>query len=129
MNIFKKNIAPNTSADSENQAKRNFGNSIEKSTEFTFFITKEKIQQFLPHIIILTIILVLYIALNHYHVKSLKQKSDLKNELKELRSEYISVKSSLMKKSSQSEVAKDLEIQGLKELRTPPQIIISPAKK
>ena len=53
----------------------------------------------------------------------------MKKELNELRSEYITVKSSLMKKSNQSEVAKELETEGIKELRTPPNIIEKDEKK
>ena len=52
----------------------------------------------------------------------------MKTELNELRSEYISLKSSLMKQSNQSEVAKRLSEQGIKELRTPPIIIESEKK-
>ena len=48
---------------------------------------------------------------------------ELKKEINELRSEYISVKSNLMKKSNPSEVSKRLETEGLKELTTPPIIL------
>ena len=68
-------------------------------------------------------------SISHFHVKSLKKKAELKSELNELRSEYITVKSSLMKKSSQSEVAKDLLPEGVNELRTPPYIIIQQKSK
>lgn len=69
------------------------------------------------------IITIIYISLGHFHVKSLKEREELKTELNELRTEYISVKSNLMKQSKQSEVSKRLEAEGIRELRTPPVII------
>ena len=47
----------------------------------------------------------------------------LSNQLKELRSEYISTKSELMFTSKQSEVAKAVEFMGLKEPVVPPMKI------
>jgi hypothetical protein len=96
---------------------------LKKASDFSFFISKDKLGKVLPPIFLSVVVMIVYISLSHYHVKSLKQKEELKNELNELRSEYISVKSSLMKQSNQSEVAKRLEIEGIKELRTPPSII------
>lgn len=101
---------------------------LKKASDFTFFISKDNLDKVLPGIIMGVLVAIVYISLSHYHVKSLKQKEDLKKELNELRSEYISVKSSLMKKSNQSEVAKDLQPEGIKELRTPPNIIESDKK-
>lgn len=96
---------------------------LKKASDFSFFIEKEKLGKVLPPIFVAVIVMIVYISLSHFHVKSLKQKEELKNELNELRSEYISVKSNLMKQSNQSEVAKRLEAEGVKELRTPPSII------
>ncbi len=121
MNQFKANIA------NENEVKTpvNLGadEALKKASEFNFFIDKESIGKTLPAIIMGVFVAIVYISLSHFHVKSLKQKEDLKKELNELRSEYITVKSGLMKKSNQSEVAKELEPEGIKELRTPPNII------
>jgi hypothetical protein len=96
---------------------------LKKASDFSFFIEKEKLGKILPPIFLTVIVMIVYISLSHFHVKSLKQKEELKTELNELRSEYISVKSNLMKQSNQSEVAKRLETEGIKELRTPPSII------
>ncbi len=127
MNQFKSNIAH------ENEVKTpvNPGadEALKKASEFTFFIDKDSIGKTLPAIIMGVFVAIVYISLSHYHVKSLKQKEELKKELNELRSEYITVKSSLMKKSNQSEVAKELETEGIKELRTPPNIIEKEEKK
>lgn len=69
------------------------------------------------------VVMTVYISLSHYHVKSLKERDELRKDLNELRSEYISAKSNLMKRSNQSEVARRLESEGIKELRTPPNLI------
>ncbi len=97
--------------------------ALKKASDFNFFISRENLSKAIPGIIVGVVVAIVYISLSHYHVKSLKEKEELKLRLNELRSEYISVKSSLMKKSNQSEVARDLEPFGIKELRTPPAII------
>lgn len=102
--------------------------ALKKASDFSFFMQKEKVGKMMPPIFLAVGIIILYISLSHFHVRSLKQKEDLKTQLNELRSEYISVKSNLMKQSNQSEVARRLQPEGIKELRTPPFIIEKPAK-
>jgi hypothetical protein len=103
--------------------------TLKKASDFSFFIDKDNLSKLLPPLFMAVGIIAVYIALSHFHVKSLKEKEVLKSELIELRSEYISVKSSLMKQSNQSSVAKRLGIEGIKELRTPPLIIEKDIKK
>jgi hypothetical protein len=102
---------------------------LKKASDFSFFIDKDNLSKLMPPLFMAVGIIAVYIALSHFHVKSLKEKEVLKSELIELRSEYISVKSSLMKQSNQSSVAKRLGIDGIKELRTPPLIIEKDVKK
>ena len=102
---------------------------LKKASDFSFFIDKDNLSKLMPPLFMAVGIIAVYIALSHFHVKSLKEKEVLKSELIELRSEYISVKSSLMKQSNQSSVAKRLSIDGIKELRTPPLIIEKDVKK
>ena len=101
----------------------NVDSTINKISEFTFFIKKEQLNDIIPAMILLVFSTILYVSLSHFHVKSLKKEDELKKEINELRSEYISVKSNLMKKSNPSEVSKRLETEGLKELTTPPIIL------
>jgi hypothetical protein len=101
----------------------NVDSTINKVSEFTFFIKKEQLNDIIPALLLLVFTTILYVSLSHYHVKSLKNEDELKKEINELRSEYISVKSNLMKKSNPSEVSKRLETEGLKELTTPPIIL------
>jgi hypothetical protein len=101
----------------------NVDSTINKISEFTFFIKKEQLNDIIPVMLLLVFTTILYVSLSHFHVKSLKNEDELKKEITELRSEYISVKSNLMKKSNPSEVSKRLETEGLKELTTPPIIL------
>jgi hypothetical protein len=101
----------------------NVDSTINKISEFTFFIKKEQLNDIIPALLLLVFTTILYVSLSHFHVKSLKNEDELKKEINELRSEYISVKSNLMKKSNPSEVSKRLETEGLKELTTPPIIL------
>ena len=123
MNQFKPNTI-NPEKGHASPANEQADEMLKKASDFSFFIDKDNLSKLMPPIII-----VVYIALSHFHVKSLREKEELKNELTELRSEYISVKSSLMKQSNQSSVAKRLSTDEIKELRTPPLIIEKDVKK
>lgn len=128
MNQFKSNIN-NVQSEKKSEAVNGADEVIKKASEFDFFVSKDSLNRLLPPLFMGVAVTVVYIALSHFHVKSLKEKEDLKKELNELRSEYISAKSNLMKRSNQSEVANRLQLEGVKELRTPPAIIEKEAKK
>ena len=66
----------------------------------------------------------LYIANSYYAEKTIRQIDRVNQELKEMRSEYISTKSELMIMSRQSQVAASVEELGLKESVVPPKKII-----
>ena len=94
------------------------------------FLSHEKIVQNLPYIFFLTFLGILYIANGYYAEKTVKQLYRTNNEIKELRSEYISNKSDLELKKQQSHVALAIKELELKESLTPPsKIIISKKKK
>ena len=129
MNKFRENIAPEPSKPQVQMGEQT-EEMLNKASNFSFFIPKDNLKDLMPPILIGVALMVVYISLSHFHVKSLKEKEQLKGELNELRSEYISVKSHLMKESNQSAVAKRLNTIGINELRTPPVIIeVKPSKK
>lgn len=128
MNDFKPNSEPIAEETAKAPVNPAADEALKKASDFSFFLQKEKVGKMMPPIFLTVGIIILYISLSHFHVKSLKQKEDLKTQLNELRSEYISVKSSLMKQSNQSAVARRLQPEGIRELRTPPFIIEKPAK-
>ena len=84
------------------------------------FLTNDKTLKHLPFIIFLAFIAILYIANGYYADDKIREVNKISNQLKELRSEYISTKSDLMFASKQSEVAKAVEKLGLKEPVIPP---------
>lgn len=84
------------------------------------FLTNEKNLKHLPYILYLGLMAIFYIANGYYADDKVREENRTNNQLKELRSEYISVKSDLMFASKQSEVAKSAEALGLKEPVVPP---------
>ncbi len=77
----------------------------------------------LPYIFFLGFLAILYIANAHYAEKKVRQIQVLQKELKEQRWRYMSMKSDLMYKSKQVEVAKMVKSIGLKELTNKPKKI------
>jgi hypothetical protein len=88
------------------------------------FLSKEKVTESLPFIFFLTFLGVCYIANGYQTEKVIRQLYSTNNELKELRSEYITTKSDLMYISKQSQVAKATSGFGLVELMSPPKKIV-----
>jgi hypothetical protein len=87
-------------------------------------LTKDKVVRLLPFVLYLTLLIIIYVANSYYAEKTMIQMDRLKQELEELRYQYISSKSNLMFIGQQSEVAKRLEKQGIKESKIPPHKII-----
>lgn len=81
------------------------------------------IVQHMPFILFLSLLALIYIANTHLTEKKIWRINKLDKEIKELKWEYISLKSELMFNSKMSEVSKAVEPLGLKELNTPPQKI------
>jgi hypothetical protein len=90
-----------------------------------FLTNKSSVKQ-APFVMFLTLVALLYISNSYYAERKIRQINKINNEIKELRSEYITSKSKLMFVSKQSEVAKTAEEMGLpiKESTTPPGKII-----
>lgn len=84
------------------------------------FLGNEKNVKHLPFILFLGLMAIIYIANGYYADDKIREANKISNQLKELRSEYISTKSDLMFASKQSEVAKSAEALGLKEPVVPP---------
>lgn len=88
------------------------------------FLTNDKTLRHLPYFMFLASIAVLYIANGYYADDKIREATRLTNQLKELRSEYITTKSDLMFASKQSEVAKAAAALGLAEPVVPPYKIV-----
>ena len=92
-------------------------------------LTREKFIKYLPFILFLTFLAIIYIGNNYYSEKTIIEVGKIKNELKEYRFQHISTKSKLMFQSKQTEVAKRINPTGIKESRIPPQKIILEEEK
>lgn len=71
----------------------------------------------------LSILAVIYIYNGHYADKTLRDINKVSRELNELQYEYKTLKSEVMFRSKQSELAKAVESFGLKELMVPPVVL------
>ena len=87
-------------------------------------LSKDNVTKSLPFIFFLTFLGILYIANGYYAERTIRDLYKVGNQLKELRSEYITVKSDLNYKSKQSQVAQATEELGVLESTMPPTKII-----
>jgi cell division protein FtsL len=74
----------------------------------------------IPFGLFIVLLLLIHIWNAHKVEKVIRKTDKLNTEIKELRSEYISILSELMSESKQSTVALKLDTLGIKELTTPP---------
>jgi len=109
----------NTSASS--QPKRGF--NLFRLFDPENYLKSEQVSKNLPFVLFCSFLTLLYIANAHTVEKRIRKINKLEYEMKDLRAEYITLKSELMYLSKQSEVAKRVEVAGLKELRSAPKKI------
>jgi hypothetical protein len=81
-----------------------------------------------PFFLFLAVLAVIYIYNGHYADKTVRNINKVSRELKELQYEYKTLKSEVMFRSKQSELAKAVEPLGLKELTSPPIVLVDSAR-
>lgn len=96
----------------------------EQRKEWRLRINYRALVQNMPFIGFLAFLALIYIANSHLAEKKIRRINKLGKEIKELKWEYINVKSELMFRSKMSEVSKSVEPLGLKQLNSPPQKIV-----
>lgn len=79
----------------------------------------------MPYIFFLGFLGLIYIANVHYGEKKVRDIQKLQVEIQKMSWEYMSIKSDLMKKCMQSEVAEELEDRNVQELREKPIKILA----
>jgi len=82
----------------------------------------------LPYFGFLSVLAVVYIYNGHYADKTVRSINKVNHDLKELQFEYKTLKSEVMFRSKQSELAKAVEPLGLKELTVPPVVLADTVK-
>jgi len=81
--------------------------------------------RFLPQILFLSFLCLLYIGNRHYAEKKMRIINQLETEVEDLRADYTTLKADFMYESKQSEVAKRATKLGLKESKESPILIQS----
>ncbi len=79
--------------------------------------------KFFRYLLYLGLLAFIYIANNYYAENNIREINKLRKDLKELRYEYINVKTMLMQIEKQSQIAKKLEKRGIKKNNQPVKII------
>jgi hypothetical protein len=92
----------------------------EKKLDWKRLLNYQWIVRNIPFFLFLSVLAVLYIYNGHYSDNTIKDINKTSRELKELQFEYKSMKSEVMFRSKQSELAKAVEPLGLKELKQAP---------
>jgi hypothetical protein len=97
----------------------------QKEMKFTLrkFLSYRWILRNFPFFLFLSVLGVIYIYNGHFADKQMREINKVSKELKELQYEYKTLKSDVMFRSKQSELAKAVEPFGLKELTTPPVVL------
>lgn len=85
---------------------------------------KHQIVSSMPFILFLTLLTIVYIGNSYYAERTIRKIEKAKTELKERRAEFISTSSELMFRTKQSEVAKAIAPQELKESVEPQKKIV-----
>jgi len=128
MNREKKSTVPPATPAKQFRRPAASGKFISYLNTFGIF-SKDMLMKVIPYIFFLTLIALIYIANSYYAERTVRDIDAVTKELKTLRTEYITGKSELMIVSKQSEVARSVAPQGLKEsVEAPKKIIVAPAK-
>ena len=89
-------------------------------------LTRETVIDHLPYFLFLALLALTYISSGFLAEENVRNLNTVNDEIKELRSEYITIKSELMYRSKQSEVIKIIKEKelGLEESFEPPKKIV-----
>jgi Bacteriodetes cell division protein (FtsL-like) len=80
--------------------------------------------QYLPKILFVVFLSLVYISNTHYAEKTIRQIDRAQTEVEDLRADFTTLKSDVMFASKQSEVARRVKAIGLKESLRPPYKIV-----
>ncbi|MBS1575429.1 MAG: hypothetical protein JST09_09020 [Bacteroidetes bacterium] len=87
------------------------------------FLNYQSVVKQIPFFLFLTMLAVVYIYNGHYSDKIIRDINKTTKDVRELKYEYKTVKSEVMFRSQQSELAKAVEPLGLKELTVTPVLL------
>lgn len=104
------------------------GSFKENRVEWKRLLNYQWIVRNISFFLFLAVLAVIYIYNGHYADKTARNINRVSKELKELQYEYKTLKSEVMFRSKQSELAKSVEDFGLKELVAPPVLLMDSVK-
>jgi hypothetical protein len=93
---------------------------IEKRLRLESYFEEGFPVKYLPKILFVMVLGLLYISNTHYAEKTVRRISVVQAEVEDLRADYTTLKSDLMFASKQSEVARKVKGMGLQESLKPP---------
>ncbi|MEO5674319.1 MAG: FtsL-like putative cell division protein [Chitinophagales bacterium] len=127
INSVREDAAPQSDPVAEEKLQRRPSkkNWLYESLDLSRLVHHRTVIRNLPFIFFLAGVGILYIANSHYAEKNVREIDQIEKQLNELRWEYMTTKSQLEYLSKQSEVAKMVEPAGLKQLREPPNKIVT----
>jgi hypothetical protein len=93
---------------------------LEKKMKLESYFEEGFPVQYLPKILFVMLLSLIYISNTHYAEKATRQIDKAQTEVEDLRADYTTLKSDVMFASKQSEVARRVKSLGLKESLNPP---------
>ena len=96
--------------------------------EWKKWLSHKWVVQNIPFFLFLAVLAVLYIYNGHHADKLTRKISATEKHIKELEYEYKTIKSEVIFRSKASELVKAVEPLGLKELTTPPVMLVDSIK-
>lgn len=117
-------IEPQRSNEAKVKAPQGNGSSLfsglEKKLKLESYFEEGFPVQYLPKILFVTFLSLVYISNTHYAEKTTRQIDRAQTEVEDLRADYTTLKADVMYASKQSEVARRVKDLGLKESLNPP---------
>ena len=98
--------------------------SLEKRLKLEYYFEDGFPVQYLPKILFVIALGLIYISNTHYAEKTVRKISAMQAEVEDLRADYTTLKADLMFASKQSEVARKVSVIGLKESLKPPYKVV-----
>ena len=97
--------------------------SINERLADALHLNPDNMANTMTYLIGFVVLIIIYIANAHYHVKTMRDINETKENLREIQAEYVSLKAELATKTKASELAEQLKGSGVKELRQPPYLV------
>ena len=116
-----KKLAKETNISAEQQPEQKF--------DWKKFISQKWVVRNIPFFLFLAMLAVVYIYNGHYADKLVRRISGTEKHIKELEYEYKTIKSEVIFRSKAGELIKAVAPLGLKEVTTPPVVLVNEIKK